>query len=200
MPTKHEAKPSTLLASRQHAECFILCIARARPWFNCFKELTYEHLVKAYPFQCISCPSTCSSQVRQYRTISYAITPMSRLILAELTWIHHCLKHIQCFILQYSTPDALLVLYGKYSTHFPFDPLTQSFLSVCVCVCECVCLLYKVKKLSVHLSVCIFGTLITQQCVHQSKQDLLKIKAVSLRITEFIFTSLQNPLLINRSA
>ena len=132
MPTKHEAKPSTLLASRQHAECFILCISRARPWFNCFKELTYEHLVKAYPFQCISCPSTC---LRQYRMISYVTTSMSRLILAELTWIYHCLKYILCFILQYSTPDALLVLYGKYSTHFPFDPLTQSFLSVCMCAC-----------------------------------------------------------------
>ena len=54
MAIKHEAKPSVLLASRQrHAKCFILRIARARPCFNCFKELslTHEHLVKAYLFQ-----------------------------------------------------------------------------------------------------------------------------------------------------
>ena len=48
---KHEAKPNALLASRQRAECFILHIARARPCFNCSKELTHERLVKAYPFQ-----------------------------------------------------------------------------------------------------------------------------------------------------
>ena len=50
---KHEAQPSALLASRQHAKCFILRIARSRPCFNCFKELTHEHgcLSKAYAFQ-----------------------------------------------------------------------------------------------------------------------------------------------------
>ena len=47
MPIKHEAKLSALLASMQHAKCFILRIARARPCFNCRKELTHEHLVKA---------------------------------------------------------------------------------------------------------------------------------------------------------
>ena len=50
MPIKHKAKPSALLASRQLTEYFILRIARARPCFNCFKELTHERLVKAYPF------------------------------------------------------------------------------------------------------------------------------------------------------
>ena len=48
---KHAAKLSSLLASRQHTMCFILHIARARSCFNCFKELTHECLVKAYPFQ-----------------------------------------------------------------------------------------------------------------------------------------------------
>ena len=51
MPIKHETKPIALLALSQHTECFIVCIARARPCLKCFKELTYEHLVKAYPFQ-----------------------------------------------------------------------------------------------------------------------------------------------------
>ena len=55
-----------LLESRQHTEYFILCIARARPCFNCFKELAHEHLVKAYPLQSITHPSTSSSQVRQF--------------------------------------------------------------------------------------------------------------------------------------
>ena len=48
-------------------------------------------------------------------------------------------------------------------------------------------LLYKAEK---KLSVCIFGTLITQPCQHRLKRDLLEMKAVSLRITKFIFTSL----------
>ena len=42
---------------------YIICIAKARPCFNCFKELTHECLVKAYPFQNIT-PSTSSSWVR----------------------------------------------------------------------------------------------------------------------------------------
>ena len=33
-------------------------------------------------------------------------------------------------ILEYSTPDAVLVLYGKYSTPFPFDLPTQRFLNI----------------------------------------------------------------------
>ena len=53
MPIKHEAKPSALLVLKQFAKCYILCIGRARPCFNYFKELTHECLVKAYPFQSI---------------------------------------------------------------------------------------------------------------------------------------------------
>ena len=60
-------------------------------------------------------------------------------------------------------------------------------------------LLYKAEKLSVCLSVYIFGTLITQQCLHRLKRDLLEIKAVSLNNTKFIFISLQNPPFIDRS-
>ena len=58
---------------------------------------------------------------------------------------------------------------------------------------------YKAEKpcLSVHLH---FGMLVTQQSLHGLKWDLLKMKAVSLRITEFSFTSLQNSLLSNKSA
>ena len=54
-------------------------------------------------------------------------------------------------------------------------------------------LLYKAEKPSVCLSVrlsALFGTLISQPCQHVLKRDLLKMKAVSLRITKFIFTSL----------
>ena len=47
--------------------------------------------------------------------------------------------------------------------------------------CLPIYLLYKAEKPSVHLFGCTFGTLITQLC---QQQDLLKMKAVSLRITE----------------
>ena len=53
--------------------------------------------------------------------------------------------------------------------------------------------LYKAEKPSVCLSVSIFGMLITQQSLHGLKQDLFKMKSVSLKITEFILTSLQSP-------
>ena len=87
MPIKHKAKPSILMALRQHVKCFILHIARARLCFNCFKELTHERLVKAYPFQNITHPSTSASWVRWFWTMSYANASVRRLILAELTWI-----------------------------------------------------------------------------------------------------------------
>ena len=49
-------------------------------------------------------------------------------------------------------------------------------------------LLYKTENyISSCFSVCIFGTLITQQCLHQLKWHLLKMKAMSWRITEFIY-------------
>ena len=90
MPIKHEVKPSAILASRQHTECFILRIARARPCFNCFKEYTHECLVKAYPFQVhITHPSTFPSWVRRFWMISFANASVSKLILAKLTWICH---------------------------------------------------------------------------------------------------------------
>ena len=88
MPIKHETKLSAYLALRQHAEYFILHIATARPCFNCFKELTHEHLVKAYRFQLFTHPLTLSSRVRQFWMISYVNSLVSRLILAELAWIH----------------------------------------------------------------------------------------------------------------
>ena len=56
---KHAAKLSAFMASRQHAVCFILHIARARPCFNCFKELTHECLVNAYPFQPLRVRKLC---------------------------------------------------------------------------------------------------------------------------------------------
>ena len=90
MPIKHQAKPSALLASRQHTECFILPIARARPCFSYFKEITHERLVKAYPFQVLATRSlTSSSQLRQLWMISYANASesVSRLILTKCTWI-----------------------------------------------------------------------------------------------------------------
>ena len=138
MPIKHEAKPSALLASRQHTKCFILRIARARPCYNGFKELTRERLIKAYPFQSITRPSTLASQVRRFWMLSYANASVSRLILAELTWIHHlvslfaiCFSHptvLYCNIR--STPDTFPALYGKYSIEFYFDPPMQSSLNL----------------------------------------------------------------------
>ena len=50
-----------------------------------------------------------------------------------------------------------------------------------------VSLLHKAEK----PSVCISGTLITEQCLHQLKWDLHDVKAVPLMVTEFIFTSLK---------
>ena len=52
---------SALLESRQHAKCFILHIPRARPCLNCFKDLTKECLVKAYPFESITWPISSSN-------------------------------------------------------------------------------------------------------------------------------------------
>ena len=80
IPIQQEAKPNALLALKQRAECYILCIAIGKPCFNCFKELTYERLVKAYLFQSIIQPSTSSSQVRQFWMMSYANASASRLI------------------------------------------------------------------------------------------------------------------------
>ena len=63
-------------------------------------------------------------------------------------------------------------------------------------------LLYKAERQSVcpsvYLSVCV--TLISQLCQHGLKRDLLEMKAVSLRITRFIFKSLHMQLLIHTSA
>ena len=44
MLMKHEEKPSVLLALRQYAECYILCIPRARQYVNCFKGFTHTTL------------------------------------------------------------------------------------------------------------------------------------------------------------
>ena len=68
MPLKHEAVPRAFIV-RQCTECFILCIARVRPCFSYFKELTHECLVKDNPFQRITRPSTLSSWARQFRMI-----------------------------------------------------------------------------------------------------------------------------------
>ena len=132
MSIKSKGNPSALLASRQHAECFILCTTKARPCCNCFKELTHECLVKAYPFQSITHPSTSSSCIRWIWMISYASTSISSLILAELTWICHLVYNrfltLYSAILWCSTPDVFPVLYGKYSTDFCFDPPMQGSL------------------------------------------------------------------------
>ena len=62
--------------------------------------------------------------------------------------------------------------------------------------------LYYIKlksRLSVRPSA-LFGTLISKPCQHGLKRDLLEMKAVSLRITKFIFKSLNVQLLIHTSA
>ena len=46
MLIKHEAKPSALLASRPHTECFIWCKARARQCFYYFKEFPEKRFDK----------------------------------------------------------------------------------------------------------------------------------------------------------
>ena len=63
-------------------------------------------------------------------------------------------------------------------------------------------LLYKAEKPSVCLSVClsVCVTLISLLCQHGLKRDLLEMKAVSLRITKFIFKSLHVQLFTNTSA
>ena len=60
-------------------------------------------------------------------------------------------------------------------------------------------LLYKAEKPSVCPST-LFGTMISQPCQRGLKRDLLEMKAVSLRITKFIFKSLYVQLLIHMSA
>ena len=87
---KHKVCGRDANKAQGKAECFIsikavhwvlfLRITQARSCFNCFKELTDEHLVKAYPFQSITHPSTLF-QVRRFCTISYANSSLSRFIL-----------------------------------------------------------------------------------------------------------------------
>ena len=116
MPIEHEAISwqSALLASRQCAKFFILCIARARSCFNCFKELIHECLVKAYLFQSITRLSILSSPVRRFWMISYANSSVSRLILAELTWIRH---PVSLFTIHFS---HLTVLYCNIALQTSF--------------------------------------------------------------------------------
>ena len=89
---KHKVQLSALLASRQCAECFILCIATARPCIAtarlCFKESTLT-LSYSLPVSSITHLSSLSSRVRRFWTISYANTSVSRLILVKLTWLRH---------------------------------------------------------------------------------------------------------------
>ena len=54
-----QGKAECFIGIEAAAECFILCIARARPCFNCFKELTHKCLVKAYPFQVLPVHQLC---------------------------------------------------------------------------------------------------------------------------------------------
>ena len=118
------------MLTRQCTECFILRIAQTRPCFNCFKEC----LVKAYPFRSITRPTTSSFQVRRLWRISYANASVGSLAYFGLInldmpscfIVYNMFFTPHCAILQYSTPDAFPVLYGKYSSDFPFDPLMQS--------------------------------------------------------------------------
>ena len=61
-------------------------------------------------------------------------------------------------------------------------------------------LLYKAKKPSVHLSVCLTVTPLSQQCQHRSKRDLFEMKAESSGTSEYIFISLNVPVFIHTSA
>ena len=54
------------------------------------------------------------------------------------------------------------------------------------------------EKPSIHPSA-VFRTLVAQQCVHHSKWHLLKMKAASLSMIEFTFTSLHSSPFINGS-
>ena len=61
-----EAKPSALLALRQHANWFISCIARARPsCFNSLRDLPMNTLVTRFNLASYMTLSTSLSQVTQ---------------------------------------------------------------------------------------------------------------------------------------
>ena len=143
MPIKHKAKPSALLAMRQCTECFIWHIARARPYFNCFKELTNECLIKAYPFQLLPVRLHSSSWVRRFWMISYTNALVSRIILAELTWICHLVSLFTISFLHFTILYCNIALqmrfrcykyYDKYSTEICFDIPTQSSLRMALAV------------------------------------------------------------------
>ena len=94
-------------------------------------------LIKAYPFQSITHPSTSFILDKMILdNILCKYFSEYRLILAEklgYTTLFHCLQYVfytLSAVLQYGTPDAFLVLYGEYSTHFPFAPPTQSSLYI----------------------------------------------------------------------
>ena len=85
-------------ASRQHTECFILRIAKARLCFNCFKEFTINAL-KNLPTSIYTPSSTSPCKVRRHQMIFYANASVRRLISARLTWIHH---FYSLFIIRFS--------------------------------------------------------------------------------------------------
>ena len=64
---------------------------------------------------------------------------MSRLILAELTCIRHLVSlftihfsHLTVLYCNIALQTRFPVLYGEYSTDFPFDPTSQSSLIYCI--------------------------------------------------------------------
>ena len=84
----------------------------------------------------------------------------------------------------------------EYSSVTLLTNITSLFTHICVCMYVHVYMhisIYCIKlksHLSVCPSVCIFGMLITRPCQHGLKWDLFEVKAVSLGIAKFIFTSL----------
>ena len=60
-------------------------------------------------------------------------------------------------------------------------------------------LLYKAEKPSVHPSVCLTVTPVSQLCQHRSKRDLLEMKAEYSGASKYIFISLNVPIFIHTS-
>ena len=81
--------------------------SKSWPYFNCFKELINERLVKAYPFPSITRALTSSSWVRQLWMISYVNASVSRLILVELTYVRHL---VSLFTIHFQTLPCYTVI------------------------------------------------------------------------------------------
>ena len=107
-----QCKAKSVFAIEAATECFILHMARARPCFNCFKELTHQFIkFTHFKYYIYTHSSTLSSMVWLFWTISYANASVSRLILAEFTWIHHLVSLFTFLALIFALILPCIILY-----------------------------------------------------------------------------------------